>query len=263
MMREIDLIELPLDQAALLKLGPRRRNQLIGCMHAHNELSVFNRLLLFAMTDTGSGPLHDNAQSVQIWTLLQILAGKLFETWIMLKDRFLGADPVDPTVDALDPEHKASLDIVRSYFAEKHNALATIRDKAAFHYDRLDLATAVDGLHPPECCVYLAQHPVNSLYFTGSTLVFRAVFLKIAERLPETVGLDQDHRMKLGFQATIGDATAINTNMHLALYGLIKTLLHEQLDTHALGENQIRLRVVDIPTPREVALPCFIDIEQT
>ena len=259
-MRGIDLINLPVDEEALLKLGPRRRNQVVGCMHAHNELSVLNRLLLFAMTDAGSGPLHDNAQAVQIWTLLQILAGKLVETWTMVKDRFFGANPRDQSLASLDAEHKASLEYVDLYFSGKRNALVTIRDKAAFHYDKLDLATAVAGLHPPECHVYLAKHPANTLYFVGSALVFRTVFLKIAEHLPAAAGLDQDGRMKMGFQSTLDDARAINVHLHAVLYGLIKSLLREQLDVHAVGENQMRLRVVDIPLPSDVALPCFIEI---
>jgi hypothetical protein len=53
-------------------------------MHAHNELTILNRMLMF--TD---GELHNSAQSVQMWCMLQILAAKLFETWIMLAERFL------------------------------------------------------------------------------------------------------------------------------------------------------------------------------
>lgn len=49
-------------------------------MHAHNELTTLNRLLLFAMNDTGDSELHNLAQSVQMWCVLRILAAKLFET---------------------------------------------------------------------------------------------------------------------------------------------------------------------------------------
>jgi hypothetical protein len=41
----------------------RRANApFVGCMHAHNELTILNRMLMF--TD---GELHNSAQSVQMW----------------------------------------------------------------------------------------------------------------------------------------------------------------------------------------------------
>jgi len=45
----------------LRKLGNRRRNQMFGCMHAHNELTFLNRLLMFTMNPTAEGELHDHA----------------------------------------------------------------------------------------------------------------------------------------------------------------------------------------------------------
>ena len=56
------------------------RNQLLGCMRAHNELTFLNRLLMFSQTPLAEGELHDYAQSAQMWCLLQVLAGKLHET---------------------------------------------------------------------------------------------------------------------------------------------------------------------------------------
>ena len=53
----------------------------------------------------------DSAQSVQMWCLLQVLAGKLFETWNMLSERFFKAKPDDPTLEKLNDKHKASLSI--------------------------------------------------------------------------------------------------------------------------------------------------------
>jgi hypothetical protein len=66
-------------------------------MHAHNELTVLNRILMFSMNKTANGELHDSAQSVQMWCLLQVLAAKLVETWNMLNERFLKATPEDPS----------------------------------------------------------------------------------------------------------------------------------------------------------------------
>jgi hypothetical protein len=61
-------------------------------------------------------------------------------------------------------------------------ALKIIRDKTAFHYDRLNLTEAADNLAAGENSLYLAQHPANSLYYMGSALVFRAIFAMIADK---------------------------------------------------------------------------------
>jgi hypothetical protein len=98
MSKNYQIIQLAIDEDALKKASNRLRNQLAGCMcmHAHNELTVLNRLLMFSMNKTADGELHDSAQSVQMWCLLQVLAAKLVETWKMLNERFLKANPEDP-----------------------------------------------------------------------------------------------------------------------------------------------------------------------
>jgi hypothetical protein len=49
--RDFDIIRLKIDKAALKTLDNRRRNQLVGCMHAHNELTVLNRLLMLGLLE--------------------------------------------------------------------------------------------------------------------------------------------------------------------------------------------------------------------
>jgi hypothetical protein len=68
---------------------------------------------------------------------------KLVETWVMVNERFLQSNPPD-VVGRLDPTHQASLDWLIDYFGKapafKDNALKIVRDKTAFHYDRLNHA---------------------------------------------------------------------------------------------------------------------------
>ena len=109
MAKNFQLIHLTVDEARLKSASNRVRNQFVGCMHAHNELTIFNRLLMFTMNDTGDGELHGSAQSVQMWCMLQLLAAKLFETWVMLNERFSQSNPPD-VVPRLEPSHRASLD---------------------------------------------------------------------------------------------------------------------------------------------------------
>jgi hypothetical protein len=151
-------------------------------MHAHNELTVLNRLFMCTIEyPEDADELHSSAQTVQLWCLLQVLVGKIFETWKMLRNRFLGCNPVDPMVAALSPEHRNCLAWLERYFALKDNALATIRDKAAFHYDKLNTERALSYLAAKEDIVYLAQQPINTVYYLGSSLVFRTLFTIISD----------------------------------------------------------------------------------
>ena len=133
---------------------------------------------MFTMNDPGDGELHDSARSVQMWFMLQLLAAKLFETWVMLTERFLQSNPPD-VVGRLEPTYKASLEWLTDYFGNgqpfKDSALKIIRDKTAFHYDRINITEAAANLAAGENSIYLAQHPANSLYYMGSALVFRSL----------------------------------------------------------------------------------------
>jgi hypothetical protein len=65
----------------------------------------------------------------------------------------------------------------------KSSSLKTIRDKTGFHYDtNVNLKEAVDNLAVGENSIYLAQHPANGLYYIGSALVFRTIFVMIADK---------------------------------------------------------------------------------
>jgi hypothetical protein len=162
MAKDFQVIHLTVDEARLKGASNRLRNQFVGCMHAHNELTILNRLLMFTMNDTGDGELHDSAQSTQMWCILQILAAKLFETWAMLTERFLQSNPPD-VVARLQPAQQDSLQWLTDYFGNgqpfKDSALKIIRDKTeAERLGGLEVDDEVkfDGLHDRQISGFLA-----------------------------------------------------------------------------------------------------------
>lgn len=263
MAKDFQLIHLTVDEARLKSASNRVRNQFVGCMHAHNELTILNRLLMFTMNDTGDGDLHSSAQSVQMWCMLQLLAAKLFETWVMLNKRFLQSNPPD-VVPRLEPAHRASLDWLTDYFGKqqpfKDSALKIIRDKTAFHYDRLNLTEAADNLAAGENSLYLAQHPANSLYYMGSALVFRAAFAMVADKADSAINGSHEDRAHKGAKIATEDASKANWHMHAVLYGLIKLLMDDVMGQPADDVQQVRINILDAPLPERVGIPAFIDI---
>jgi hypothetical protein len=265
MSKDFEIIQWTLDEAKLQAFKPQLRNQLFGCMHAHNELTAFNRLLMFSTTAFGEGELHDSALSVQMWSILQVLAGKLVETWNMLDERFLRVNPTDPAIASLSADHKQSLQWLIDYFGtgknKTDNPLRFLRDKTAFHYDKLNLDGAVEHLATLENTVYVAQqHPVNSLYYLGTAVVFRTIFTAVADKAQLAGGQAHGNRTKAGTDLVTEDAKHANLHMHTVLYGLISYLLEAALNVPLERLDQIRIQITDAPDPDKVALPAFIDI---
>lgn len=257
----ITLIEYRIEHEALKALPNRQRNQLVGCMHAHNELSFLNRLLMFASTDFGEGPIHDDAHSVQVWTSIQLLVGKLYETWAMITERFLACTPEDPAISALDPAHKECLMWLREHFGPdlKGSLLRTIRDRSAFHYDKLNLADAIQNLQERDNVVYLAQHPVNTNYFLGSALIFRTIFSMLATVAGVDLALPALEREQQGVDRALEQIGTVNSKLTKVLYGLIKYLLSEAAGGDLDVTDHARSEVVGAPEPEKVALPAFVD----
>jgi hypothetical protein len=265
MSRDFEVLQFEIEEASVQGLDNRLRNQLMGCMHAHNELTVLNRIFMFGTNAAGDGELADSADSVQMWCLLQVLTGKLYETWVMVIKRFLAARPEDAALTGLRPEHRASLNWLKSYFGDseaalKQSPLRIIRDKTAFHYDKLNLAEAARCLGLYENRIYLAQHPANSLYYLGSAAVFRAIFAKIADTSSDTRKLAHSERVARGAQISTEDAKHANYHMHLLLYGLIEQLLERAIGKPLASLDQVRIPVQGAPDPDVLKLPTFIDI---
>jgi hypothetical protein len=142
----------------------------------------------------------------------------------------------------------------------KDTPLRTIRNKTAFHYDKLNLAEAVNNLAEAESRVYLAQHPANGLYYVGSALVFGTVFAMIADKGKDTAAMTHGERIKEGVRVTLDDVNHVNLHMHEVLYGLIASVLEKTCQLPTKGSDQIRVQILDAPRPTKIVLPMFIDV---
>lgn len=199
---------------------------------------------MFSLNDVGEGTLHDHAHGVQMWTIMQLLTGKLFETWEMLDNRFLASNPEDPGVAGLNVEHKKSLAWLRNYFGvnlQNETALRTIRDKTAFHYDKLNLDETVGAQTDEESVIYVAEHPANACYYLGSVLVFRAIFSVVADHALDTSAMDVGKRVAEGSKITLQDINEVNFRLHNVLYGLISWLLENAVIRRADGAKRLAL----------------------
>jgi hypothetical protein len=103
-----------------------------------------------------------------------------------------------------------------------------------------------------ENSLYLAQHPANSLYYGGSALVFRAIFAMIADEADGAANGSHEERVRKGTKIALDDVNKANRHMHTLLYGLIQLLMDDVRGQSAENEQQIRINVVDAPSPERV-----------
>jgi hypothetical protein len=131
---------------------------------------------------------------------------------------------------------------------KKDTPIRTIRDSAAFHYDKLNLEQAIINLPHEERRLYLAQHPANALYYAGSALVFSTVFAVIADGAIDTKNMTHIERMDIGVRITVDDLNVVNLRLHSLLYGLIAPFV-ETIEAATPGVEQMRVQVFDAPKP--------------
>src|SRR5262249_11004455 len=148
-------------------------------------------------------------------------------------------------VARLEPAQQESLQWLTDYFGNgqpfKDSALKIIRDKSAFHYDRLNLTEAANNLAAGENSLYLAQHPANSLYYMGSALVFRAIFAMIADNADGAANGSHEERVSNGTKIALDDVNKANSHMHALLYGLIQLLMDDVQGRPTENEQQVRV----------------------
>jgi hypothetical protein len=235
MTQSIEIRSFALDDEILRTMDPRKRNQLLGCMHAHNQLSFLNRLLIFSQNPVTEGELHDHAQSSQMWCLLQLLTGKVYETWNMLDERFSlskSAAKQDAVVAGLDEQYRKSLLWLREYSSPKglnNKPIVMLRNNTAFHYAGLDMGRAVKSLMPDEKAFHIARHPTNTLCWVGFAVVFKTIFAEIAVRAKPTETRTYDQSFADGLQLVFDDVNEANFHLPYVLYGLIEGLLEDAL----------------------------------
>jgi hypothetical protein len=209
-----------IEDKTLQNMSDRRRNQLFGCMHAHNELTFLNRLLSFTLNPTASGELHEHAQANQMWCVLQLLSGKLFETWQMLTKRISLRKPVDPIVANLSSEHQKNLTWLITYFGDKNwkkSPIKLVRDTTAFHYSGIDMGQALNHIADRKNIIHLAEHPANTLYYLGSAVVFRTIFAMVVDQAKSPGNLSYDELIARGSQIVMDDVNNANFHLHEVL----------------------------------------------
>lgn len=142
----ISLVAAKLSKDKLLKLPKEELVLLLGLAHLSNDLTTLTKLLLVLNNNiniNNNNPqdeIEAEGNACQLYLIMKILAGKLYEGYSLLKKYYFSALSKKYS-DLLSTEGKNEINEIKKYFSKKNN-LETIRNSYVFHYslDNLDSA---------------------------------------------------------------------------------------------------------------------------
>lgn len=177
--------EIPVSKQQLESIPIDERLFFIQIGHLANELSTFNKLLLFLSKSTGTTELETRARNSQGLLLARLCSGKLFEGWQVLQRDYFGSKLSKSFDHLLDENAKNSLAEIKRYF-NKTNLIKDIRDNFAFHYSSDDLRRQLQHTANPDTLyLYVGKAQGNSFYYFADVLVGLAMLSKVEGADPQ------------------------------------------------------------------------------
>jgi len=242
----MNIQKIPISKEKLEAIPEAERVFFVLLGHFLNEISILNKLLLFANVRRGSDVEH-KAHSAQALFIARLFIGKVIEGWKMLTRDFFGSILSKQYEPKLQPPGDVALTNLKRYFA-KRNLLQDIRNNFSFHYSSDRVKEQWRLLNPSFSSeLYLADDYANSLNWACEEIVSYAM-LGVAEAKDPQEALETiigDLTKVSGwFFDFCGSCMAVTVELHLGAN--LRELNAEQID---VGE----------PIPYEtVTLPYFV-----
>ncbi len=152
-----NMLRVDTPKGALKTLTALEQDLLIAFGAAANELAFLARLTTICGHHTHPGKMHAAYAFSQQMTTLKLSAGKIYECWNLVRQRYFGTK-LSKQCDATLPSNAVTaLAELKKYFANGANIVGLIRNEAAFHFSRAPLHPALDSVPDDAVChSYLA-----------------------------------------------------------------------------------------------------------
>ncbi len=206
-----------------------------------NEITILHKLILFSNNYRDAQPVQ-TAQNIQSFFLMKVLAGKLFEGWLILQKNYFNklSKKYDPQ---LSKECAASMTRIKSFFG-KENLISLIRNKYAFHYDFDRIKNDLNSISSDEILdLYFSSDHANSLYSMAHVISSYALFNEV-DSADHLKALDNIFKDVLDMSSEF-----------LTFAGELLTKIWQ---THKISVSLENVRLESIPSINSVKLPYFI-----
>ena len=168
---------LKLTMDALSRLPENERTFLLMAGHMQNEFVMLNKLFTMCISpgESGSSKIESAVDGAQGFTIMKILAGKVYEGWQLMTTAYFGSRLACSLDPLLHEPARLALDDLKSYFSHS-NLIYTVRNSFAFHYSAKQIA-----LHWQEAAsesnfdLYIGNEYGNTFHFASETAVNMAV----------------------------------------------------------------------------------------
>jgi len=200
-------IPIPKDQLRGMPRDGRVLLLLLG--YASNQLSMLQKLLIFATNRTPGAELEQHATGAQTQMLVRLMVGALNEAWEMVRTPFLGTPMALSYLSTLDAEGREALEALKRQFGGS-NLLNQVRINYAFHYPKSDdVDEAIDMVcNDPELGqflnLYFSHHGFNSLFFVSDLAFKQGIATKSKE-----CDVEAAHRKLMGEVSTASRAPSL------------------------------------------------------
>jgi hypothetical protein len=142
-MKPKSLIHVQIPRKDLLKVPRSDRLLFIGLAHIYNEINAISKLLRWSATGDPDNIAGRHGQIANIYLFIQLLAGKLFESWEVFKRIYYKSKLSIIYNKRLDPKASKALDFIKDYFV-KQKLIKEIRNFYSFHYSPEKLDDALE-----------------------------------------------------------------------------------------------------------------------
>lgn len=168
------VLDVQLDQSKLLLIPEDERTLYFSLGHAANEVNALAKLLYWASNGLARNEAEQRGCEALELLFIQLLAGKLHESGVLLKHKYAGPKLSKKYYSKLDNPTKESLKKLKKYLGSEKTC-DKIRNQFAFHYSPDELAarlpTTTSELH-----VYLQRDTApNNLFAFSETLLTQAL----------------------------------------------------------------------------------------
>ena len=244
------LRRIPITREQLSCIPLDERQLFVVAGHALNEINVLDKLAYLGTLSHLGRDLQGQANAVQAFVLVRVLAGKVSETWEFLQKAYFRTQISKTYTPLLDEEANGALRELKNYFGRK-NTVNKVRNEFAFHYDKKHGSAEIPAhATTNDMSIYLPQNssrPGHALFYYADFLVNKALTDAIDAMDPDAA-----------LTSLVTELRDLVISVNKFLVGLIYQIMILRIGQASLHGTAEDIEINDIPSASEKSLPFFI-----
>ena len=236
-----------IEQDRITAIPEGERALLFVTAHALNEINTLNKLLTVAVRYETEPVWHAHAQATQALVVARVLLGKLYEMWEAIRAGYFATKLGQTYGRILDPESKAALALLKTYFGRK-NLVKTVRHGFAFHYSLAEARKPLPRQLPAEeLAMYLHESSSNSLFVFAEVALNSALLDGISPGEPEAA-----------FEQIFTETSNVVDLLSTFGRGIVYAILMKHIGADELVQQRLLIDIGEPPAFDTVKIPFYL-----